>query len=128
MRRRGQTCQLVDFFFAVGGRSSRGLDHGGGLHIGELLDAALAGDHVADLQGKVGVFLLLTHLQARQVRVATGGERDTVIGEGPVLPKHLDHLGASRIHLEALNLTRHSLSECFSGRRHLSDHLCIFPL
>ena len=45
------------------------LDHGGCLHIGEFLHAALASDDIADLKRQVRVLLFLTHLQARQVRV-----------------------------------------------------------
>ncbi len=45
------------------------LDHGGRLHVRQLLDAALPTDDVADLEGKVRVLLLLSHLQTRQVRI-----------------------------------------------------------
>ena len=47
----GLSDQAVDFSLAIGGRSGCGFYHGGRLHVGQLLDASLALDDVADLQG-----------------------------------------------------------------------------
>ena len=44
-----------------------GLDHGAGLHVSQLLDAALALDNVTHLQRQVGVLVLLAHLETRQM-------------------------------------------------------------
>ena len=44
-----------------------GLDHGAGLHVSQLLDAALALDNVTHLQRQVGVLVHLTHLETRQM-------------------------------------------------------------
>lgn len=83
--------QPADLLLPVGGGARRGFDHGGCLVVRQLLDAALAGNDVADLQstnrwvqelgtryhgnskafshlqGEIGVLLLLPHLQAGQV-------------------------------------------------------------
>ena len=54
--------KVVDLSLPVRGGPGRRLDHGGGLHVGQLLDAALALHNVAHLQGQVGVLVLLAHL------------------------------------------------------------------
>ena len=43
--------KAVDLSLAIGGGSSGGFDHGRRLHVGQLLDASLALNDVADLQG-----------------------------------------------------------------------------
>ena len=67
----GAQHQVVDLLLAVGRRTSRRFDHRRRLHVGELLDAALARHYVAHLERQVRVLLLLAHLQARQVRIST---------------------------------------------------------
>ena len=62
--------ETVDFAFAIRCRSGSGFYHGGRLHVRQLLDAALTLDYVADLEWKIGVFVLLTDLKTGQVRVA----------------------------------------------------------
>lgn len=42
--------QFADFVLAVRSRAGRGPDHGGGLIVGQLLDAALSRHNVAHLQ------------------------------------------------------------------------------
>ena len=54
--------EVVDLPLPVRGAPGGGLDHGGGLHVRQLLDAALSLDYVADLQGQVRVLVLLAHL------------------------------------------------------------------
>lgn len=44
------THQPADLFLSIGGRARCGLDHGGGLVVRQLLDAALAGHDVTDLR------------------------------------------------------------------------------
>ena len=41
---------LPDFPLPVGGGSCGGLDHGRGLHVGQLLETALAGHYTAHLE------------------------------------------------------------------------------
>ena len=65
----GAPDEVVDLALAVGRRASGRLDHGGRLHVSELLHAALTSHDVAHLERQVRVLLLLTHLQAGQVRV-----------------------------------------------------------
>ena len=55
--------QVVDLALAVWGGPGRGLDHGAGLHVRQLLDAPLPLHDVADLQRQVGVLVLLAHLE-----------------------------------------------------------------
>jgi hypothetical protein len=49
--------------------SDQNLDHCGCLRVGQLLNAPLAGNNLAHFRWQIGVLLLLTHLQARQVRI-----------------------------------------------------------
>ena len=62
--------ETVDFTLSVRRRSGSGFDHCRRLHVRQLLDAPLTLDNVADLEWKIGVFVLLTNLQTGQVRVA----------------------------------------------------------
>jgi hypothetical protein len=54
--------EVVDLALPVRGGAGRRLDHRGGLHVRELLDAALALHDVAHLQRQVRVLVLLPHL------------------------------------------------------------------
>lgn len=55
--------EIVNFPLTIWSRASGGFDHGGGLHVSEFLDTSLSLDNVADLQGQVGMLVLLSDLK-----------------------------------------------------------------
>lgn len=70
------THQPADLFLSVGGRARRGLDHGGGLVVRQLLDAALAGHDVTDLRS------VRTHLAGYTGITQTGRAKPGGLREG----------------------------------------------
>ena len=99
----GLSDEVVDLSFAVGGGPCSGLDHGGRLHVGQLLDAPLTLDDVADLQRQVGVFVLLADLETWQVWVA---QFHLVLVEEVLGHGALDRLAVLELQREALHLRR----------------------
>ena len=61
--------EVRDLALAFRSRSGGRLDHGGGLDVGQLLDAPLTGHDLTHFGGEVRVLLLLPHLQTREVGV-----------------------------------------------------------
>jgi hypothetical protein len=113
--------QVVDFSLPVWRRSGGSLDHGRCLHVSQLLDAPLAGNYVAHLQWQVSVLVLLSYLQARQVRVS---QLHLVLVQEVLGHRALDRLAVLQLQWEAERSGCVSIKGSALGLKFLRLHLC----